>query len=136
MGDNFRLYIIFMHCIGHAQCQANPACRQPIKKAWTHRFFYNYEYQKKGILGQVMDIFRIWHFHNVSKEGFWPNLFFLLISCTISKVPFWQLFNSAKTAQTEDFFKKDLRHFKKINLGSYEYLASLESKIGRCPFFW
>ena len=43
----------------------------------------------------VMDIFRIWHFLNASKEILFPKKYFwskinLYISCTGSKVPFWQ----------------------------------------------
>ena len=33
-------------------------------KSWTWR-----------TLGHVLDTFRIWHFHNASKEVFWPNFF-------------------------------------------------------------
>ena len=34
------------------------------------------------------------HFHNVSKEYFWSKKF--QISCTDSKVPFWQFFNFSR----------------------------------------
>ena len=38
----------------------------------------------------------IWHFHNASKEVFWPKK--IWISCTGSKVPFWQNGKIAKMA--------------------------------------
>ena len=47
-------------------------------------------------LVKVMNIFYKWHFHNASKEVFWSKKFW--ISCTGSKVPFWQFFHSAKMA--------------------------------------
>ena len=38
--------------------------------------------------------------------------------------------------ERKKILKKDSQYFrKKFNLGSYEYLASLESNIRRCPFF-
>ena len=45
-------------------------------------------------LEKVMNIFCKWHFHNASKEVFWQKK--IWISCTGSKVPFWQFFRSAK----------------------------------------
>ena len=45
-------------------------------------------------LEHVMNIFRIWHFHNASKEVVGPKKDW--ISGTGRKVPFWQFFNSAK----------------------------------------
>ncbi len=146
---------------------------------------YDFNWLKSWILrtlGQVMNIFWKWHFHNASKEVFWPKKFW--ISCTGSKVPFWQFFHSAKMAlltlcmNFKKFFgqktsfealwkchlqkifitcsrvhkiqdlgqlKYKLRLFSKRThgiskilfiSGSYESLPSLESKIGRCPFFW
>ena len=47
-------------------------------------------------LGHVMNIFSYWHFHNASKEYFWSKKF--QISCTGSKVPFWQFFIFSKMA--------------------------------------
>ena len=43
---------------------------------------------------KVMDIFCKWHFHIALKKSFGQNNFW--ISCTDSKVPFWQFFHSAK----------------------------------------
>jgi hypothetical protein len=43
-----------------------------------------------------MNIFSYWHFHNASKEYFWSKK--IQISCTGSKVPFWQFFNFSKMA--------------------------------------
>ena len=67
------------------------------------------------------------------------------------KVPFWQFFDSGKMAllnpcmkfknlklkQKTEIFSKRTHKISKIlfNLGSYKYLASLECKIRRCPFF-
>ena len=47
-------------------------------------------------LEKVMNIFCKWHFHNASKEVFWQKKFW--ISCTGSKVPFWQNGKIAKMA--------------------------------------
>ena len=47
-------------------------------------------------LEKVVNIFCKWHFHNTSKEVFWSKKFW--ISCTGSKVPFWQFFFFAKMA--------------------------------------
>ena len=48
------------------------------------------------ILEKVLDIFGIWHFHNASKEVFWPKKNW--ISCMDSKVPFWLNGKTAKMA--------------------------------------
>ena len=130
-----------------------------------------------------MDIFWIWHFHNTSKEVFWPNIFlnFMLgfksailaifqfcqngifepvheiqkkicmkdFFWSIMKVPYTKNIHNMfqgqpnpgsrlVNVQTEDFLKKDSKVSKKFIFlyGSYEYLASVESRIRRCPFFW
>ena len=60
--------------------------------------------------GKSYEYFFLWHFHNASKEVFWPKKNW--ISCTGLKVPFWQI----------------------ENYGSYESLASLENEIRMCLF--
>ena len=49
-----------------------------------------------------------------------------------------QIQDSGQSKYKLKIFSKRTCNISKIlfNLGSYEYLASLESKIGRCPFFW
>ena len=68
-------------------------------------------------LGHVINIFSYWHYHDASKEYFWSNFF--QISCTSSKVPFWQFFNFSKNpgymqekVQKGDFLKKPSRELK------------------------
>ena len=72
-----------------------------------------------------------------SKEVFWPKNFW-----SIMKVPYPK--NIHNIIQDLGQSKYKLRIFSKrthaiskilFNLGSYEYLASLESNIGRCHFF-
>ena len=48
------------------------------------------------------------------------------------------LLNIHTNPNWKEFLKRcESQHFKiPFNLGSYECPASLESKIGRCPFFW
>jgi len=49
-------------------------------------------------------IFFLCHFHNASKECFCPKKFQL--SCTGSKVPFWQFGNFSKKVQKGDFLSR------------------------------
>ena len=148
-------------------------------------FFYKdskYFWRSKfWILEQVANNFSKWHFHNASKEVFWPkkklnfmdgfksailaewkncqNVTFspsmkfkiifgqktsmeALWKChvqkiiiTFSRVRQIQYLGQSKYKLT--LFSKRTHRISKILFiqGSYEPLASLESKIGRCPFF-
>ena len=69
-------------------------------------------------------IFSYCDFHNASKEYFWSKK--IQISCTGSKVPFWQFGNFSKKVQKGYFLKKPSRELKKNVLGSYESLEGLE----------
>ena len=121
-------------------------------------FFYSYAYQKKEyspILLCRLARYSFWQNWKIVKMAIFnlymkfknilgqKTFFETLLKCHILKISI----TCPKVRQIQDLgqSKYKLRIFSKgltififflFNLGSYEYLARLESKIGRCPFFW
>ena len=87
-------------------------------------------------LKHFLDKVKVWNFNSTSNEVIWSKK--NQIPCTDQKVPFWQFFRQGRDGRALLVWPSRISHrISKIlfALGANEFLAMLEGKISKAPFF-